>query len=173
MREGVERFAGDIKAFWQSFIVLGLNFLLIPLSIPFVYEADERLQQASLGFVIFLFLLKMIIVVLALVAFSYFICKLLKREQDFLRYITTSNWVSLIGLILYLPFIVIMEMELANYTELAPYLIVIAIYIYVIVAFVAKYVLKIPWELAGFISICSLAINESFYNTVYMLTGIQ
>lgn len=172
MRSGVARFDNDIKAFWQSFWIIALNIALVPVAIPYVYEADESLQVLPVNAVIWLFLLKFIFTIITLVAFSYWVCRMLNREHDFRHYITASNWTSLTSFILYLPFLFLMASGFFTYMELSNHLFVMAVYIYSLGAYVAKRVLKIPWSLAIAIVIASLAINEMYFGLLYMFLEI-
>ncbi len=171
MKIGLDRFSGDLNSFLRSFYVLFLNIALIPISIPYLYAVDPNLQNMSLNSIIIIFIVKFILVIALLVTLSYYLCKFLKRQEYFVKYITVSNWASLIAVILYLPFIIMMAVGTYSFSDLAPYLILVSIYMYSLAGFIAKYVLQIPWELAAFIAILSMAINESSFELVYLVTG--
>ena len=172
MRIGVSRFNHDFKHFLQSFIALGLTLPFTLISVPHLYWAKDDLRSSSLDVVTMLFGIKFFVSAALLVGFSYIICNVLHKGSLFLKYVTISNWVTLIPLLLYIPCLYVMSRGLQTYDVVYPFLIVFSVYGYAMGTFIAKHVLKIPWELAVFVGICSMAISEGCYKLLFFIANI-
>lgn len=168
MRCSLDRFSDDVKSFRQSFIIVGLNFSLIPIVIPYVYISNEEFQNLALEKITLLFFLKFLSVFILSLGFSYAICKFLKREEYFKRYISITNWSSLIAFISFLPIIYLMKIGIFTHTDLTPYLFLMSAYLYVLGWYITRHVLKIPWQLAIFIMVCFLAIEDFMFKIMLM-----
>ena len=172
MKDGVSRFGYQLKNFWQSFIVLGLTLPFTLASVPYVYRAEEGLQSLSLNVITALFALKFFFSMGLVVGFSYIICHVLQKVNKFLKYVTVSNWATLIPLLLYIPFLYMMSQGSQEYDGVYSFLVLISLYSYAIGAFITKYILEIPWELAIFITICSMAISEGCYKLLFFIANM-
>lgn len=168
MRTGVNHFDGKKSSIIKSFYVVVLNLILVLATVPFIYSAQGEWQSQSLFFVAFLFGLKFIGCLLCSLFFVYYCCKIIQRKHNYSKFITTANWCSLIPLVVFLPFLLLLAFGPTTYEHIASIVIFISIYSYVVTAFVTRYVIDVPWELAGFIAICTMAINETGFQLLHM-----
>jgi len=170
MKEGFLRFDDSQKSFLQSFWVLGLNIPLLLLAIPFIYAAKEELQSDSMTFIAILFILKFVIFYAIGFIFIYYLCRFMKRSEHFKQYVTISNWSALIGIIAFIPLLALLHFTQKSYDDLYYAIIILSLYSYCYSAFIIRHVIKIPWELAIFITICFLAINETGFDLLYWIS---
>jgi len=167
MVDGFNRFKSDKKDFLHSF---GVAFISIPffiLSVPYLRAFEPNLMELTLTTAIILMVTKYFLSMAALILFVYYICKIMKKKSRFYKTITVMNWMTLIPLILTLPFLALMMSGLYTYEQSYPMLVVITLYAYALTAFIIRYVIDIPWELSVFLAICTMAINQFFYE-VYL-----
>ena len=169
MRDGIGRFSTDLKAMWQSFVILIIAVPFTLTSVPYMYAVTEELHNLPLSAIMPLYALKMFVSLALGFSFIYMFCKITDRKQHFVHYVTVSNWSSIISLVLYIPAIAVMKMGWYDYNDVYPALILTSLYAYGFAAFITKYVLRIPWELAVFVTICLLAINESMFDILYYI----
>ncbi len=171
MKSGINNFDNDFRAMIQSFSIFVLSFVFSIMSFPFLYEAKQELQNLGFSSALVIFILKFLIGYILALGFIYFINKIMKREHNFIKFITTSNWASLINLVLFLPLFFLMKSGVSNYNDLYPHMVILSVYSYVLSAFIIRYVIDIPWELAVFITVCLLALNEAGFKMLYAFVG--
>jgi hypothetical protein len=172
MKDGVNRFGKGFPDLWCSFGIVLLSLPLILASVPYVYNAQEELQSISLNIVALLFGGKFFVSLGLQIGFSYIVCKVLQIPQKFIHYVTVSNWATIIPTLFYLPILYTLSQGFQNYDSVYPYLVFISIYSYALGAFITKYVLGIPWELAIFIAICAMAISEGCYKLLFFVANM-
>lgn len=168
MRTGVNHFDGKKSSIIRSFYVVALNLILVLATVPFVYAAQGDLQAQSLFAVTALFALKFVGCLVCSLLFVYYCCKIIQRKHNYSKFITTANWCSLIPLVVFAPFLLLLAFGPTTYEHVASVVVFISMYSYVITAFVTRYVIDVPWELAGFIAICTMAINETGFQLLHM-----
>ena len=56
-----------------------------------------------------------------------------------------------------------------GWEDLYPFVVCVSVYTYAFTAFMAAYVLRIPWELAGFIAMISIMVDNYTENLVSFL----
>lgn len=171
MKTGINHFDSEMKAMWRSFIVVGLTLLFTLLTSPYIHEAKIDFQDNPVAFTTFLYGIKYVVQFLAILLFTYYFCKIVKRKKNFVRFITTSNWCSIITLIVFIPIYVFLVLGNGTYDDVYPILVAISLYAYALAAFVTRYVIDIPWELAVFMTVCVLAINEAGFKLLYYFVG--
>ena len=168
MREGLKRFGNGKADLIKSFGIAYLTWPFIYASTPYLHDGLDKLENATLEQVQFLYMAKFPISIALVIGFMYIVCHVLERKDKFIKLITVSNWATLIPLLLFLPFFFMMRSG-AEYTVIYPYIVLISVYSYALGAFITKHVLAIPWELAIFFTICTLAIHESCFRVLYFL----
>ena len=171
MKSGINNFDSNLRSMIRSFAVVLVTFAFTIATVPYIHVAKETLQDHSVVFVTALFAVKFILCFIATLLFIYYFCKITHRKDNFIRYITVSNWCSLIPLILFLPIFIAMLADFKTYNDLYPATILISLYSYALATFITRYVIDIPWELAAFVTVCVLAINEGGFSLLYYIAG--
>lgn len=166
IKTGINHFDDNFSKMLWSFIFVAINFIFVLLTLPYLYESNTDLQNISLSASFAIYIIRFVLTLIAGLTFVYFFCKTVKRKHTIVKLITTANWTSLISLILFLPFFAVMIFGYFSYADLLPYFIMISLYDYAITAFIIRYIVDIPWELAAFMTICLLAINEFGFDLI-------
>lgn len=167
MVDGFNRFENDKKQFIYSFGVAFLSLPFIILSIPYLREFKEDLLEISVLTATIMMVVKYFFSIAVLTFFSYYLCKLMKKKDRFFKFVTVTNWMTLTPLVLFIPFLILMMNGIYMYEQAYPFLVIVALYSYVLTAFVIRYVIDIPWELSVFFAICTMAINQFFYQVYF------
>ena len=171
MKQGIPRFNGDLPAMMKS-LLIPLAFL--PLSfIGLYYSQGQRPELAAISYeyLALLFIGKTFFTTLLGLAMIYGFAKYYDRTQHFCRTITAGNWASIAPTLLFLPVLYSMSMGWHSWEEVYPVTIVFSIYTYALAGFILTFALKIPWEMAGFLAICGMAINETGFDVLYWLAS--
>lgn len=171
MKSGINNFDSNLKSMIRSFAIVMASFVITIITAPYIQVAKADLQDHSLGFVTTLFAIKFIVCFIAVLGFIYYFCKITHRRNNFIRYITVSNWCSLVPLVLFLPIFAAMLAGIKTYDDLYPATVLISLYTYALATFITRYVIDIPWELAVFLTVCVLAINEGGFSLLYYIAG--
>lgn len=167
MAQGVGRFGTDKRAMLLSFL---LPLVLAPLSIYALYLShpeQEEIAHLSFGYVNILFFFKGLFGIVLSLSLLYGFAKYYDRREHFYLTITALNWSALFPTLLFMPIVISMGLGWHNWDEVYNINVVAAIYSYCVTAFVMTYAFRIPWEMAGFLTICLLAINEIGFDILY------
>lgn len=171
MKQGVDRFPSDFSAMLKSFLI---PLIFMPLSfIGLYYSQGQRPELADISFeyLSVLFIGKDVITLILGLAMIYGFAKYYDRTQYFYLTITAGNWASIFPTLLFIPVLYTMSMGWHSWEEAYPVTIVFSLYTYVLAAFILTFSLKIPWEMAGFLAICGMAINETGFDFLYWLAS--
>lgn len=159
MPKGAERFCANRKSMIKSFLI---PLIILPLTIITVVAAHPgELTSGSAQVLAMIYSLRLFISLGAFLAFVYFMAKTMDRQDAFYRFATANNWLSIPATVAALPFIILFLNGNHDWASIYPMLVMIALYSYAYTAFMAAHVLRIPFEMAAFIAICGMAINQS------------
>lgn len=98
----------------------------------------------------------------------YWFSKHFKREKYFWRFVTVSCWADIVGFAMLLPIVfgILMGHDFSTFESYALFNGILG---YVYAAFIATHVLRLPWELGGFVAIVSMGVNENMIGfTAYL-----
>ncbi len=171
MKQGAERFSVSYEGMKRSFIV---PFLVLPLSIATMIAAhpDQNMGADSATFLAMIYGLRTVLYLVAFVAFSYFLAKGLDRMENFYRFTAANNWLVVPAALLMMPLSLAFMGGAYEWADVYPMMVCITLYSYAYTAFMAAHVLRIPMELAGFVAIASMAINQSALDLMKWI-GVQ
>lgn len=160
LRKGAERFSCDNKSLKQSFLI---PILLLPMTLIAVFTAHPQgeLADGATQILAIIYTLRLFVYLALFLGFVYIMAKTMDRMNDFKRFATANNWLTLPAALLMLPLLMMYLGGNHPWSEIYPMMVVITLYSYAYTAFMATYVLRIPYELAGFIAIAGMAIHQS------------
>lgn len=161
MRQGPERFGEDFREMLRSWALFAIFLPMTFLSLYYLQPEDPAFSKISYGFLAFLVLIKIIITTAAYVAIIYGIARQYDRKQYFYVTITALNWAAIITSLMLMPGILGVALDHYQWPELTNYHIFLAIYGYALGAFTMTFTMRIPWEMATFLSIISMALDQS------------
>lgn len=155
---GGKRFGKSAREALRSFIIPALFF---PLTIILFYMYPKpEFTDSSIQTVILLYGLRMILSWAVSLGAIYLVVKEINRKQYFFQFVTASNWLAIPSTIIILPVVIMMYTGSKSGDELFIIAAALMFYSYAFTAFMATYVLRIPWELAGALIILSMIIND-------------
>ena len=158
--KGAERFSYDTKNTYLSFII---PLLLLPLTLITVFYAhpNGQLADGATQILTAIYTLRVFVHLGLYLAFVYTMSKTLGKASEFKRFITANNWLTLPAAIAMTPLLALFINGSHSWQEVYPMMVVITLYSYVYSGFMIAKVLKIPYELAGFIAVAGMAIHQT------------
>lgn len=172
MKQGVERFSDGWGPMWRSFV---LPIALIPLSfiaLSYMQVDTPEIADKDFASIAGLFFGKWIFTSALGLAILIAFAKAYDRMDNVLKTITVGNWVGAFLSILFLPILFSLLSGESSWADMYQFDILHSIYSYVVAAFVLTFTMKIPWELAGFLTILGLAINETSLDAVLWIAQL-
>lgn len=167
MRRGRDRFGDNYDEALRSFIVPILVSPVILLVIM-LYPAPE-ISAVSRSALALMYALRMFAVTALFLGAVWWIVGELDRREYFLKFVTASNWLSVPATIMILPSLYLTFSGLYTWEELYPFTCMAMAYSYFFTAFMAAYVLRIPMELAGFITFIGYIVNTQTLNIMHWI----
>lgn len=158
MPQARNRFGSSPDEAWRSFIV---PILLFPLTLLSVYLYPKAgISDHSANTIALLYSLRLGASWISYLGFVYFLVRRVDRREHFCQFVIASNWLSVPATFVFLP--VAWGLMTGNYSwnELYPFMQSMMIYSYLFTAYMIGRVLRVPWELAGFIAITGFIIND-------------
>jgi hypothetical protein len=154
----------------RSFII---PVLMFPVTIfAFYLYPKPELADKSLELVTILYAVRVAVAWLLSLGTIYWILRGIEREQYFFQFVTAYNWLAIPCTVVVLPVLWMLYSGSHSGGEILPLLLFLIGYSYVFTAFMAAYVLRIPWQLAGFIVILTMAVNDGTMNVVSWVGSI-
>jgi hypothetical protein len=169
---GIEAFSGKKR---DALLSLVIPAALFPFSLVFSacyppkgmehgYPLSQILMTVSLGGVISM------VVSLALIAGLAWGFKKLDR---FWLYLDASNWTGLAIFIAMLPFILAAVMGWIQREEMDRIFVIIQCYLYVVTGCIFFRAFQVNWQLAGFMMIVILFVNQMTLEFLFRVQGIE
>tara|TARA_B100000242_G_scaffold197639_1_gene142896 strand:- start:1165 stop:1953 length:789 start_codon:yes stop_codon:yes gene_type:complete len=160
MKQGAERFSVSYIGMKRSFII---PFLILPLSIMTMIAAhpDSNLSMNAMQVLALIYGLRVVLYLAVFCTIMYFMAKNMNRMSSYCRFITANNWLVIPAAVLMLPLSLGFMGGHYEWSEVYPMMVCFTLYSYAYTAFMAAHVLRIPMELAAFVSICSMAVNQT------------
>lgn len=157
MRKGRDRFGNSYEEAMRSFIV---PILLSPvvLLVIMLYPAPE-ISEVSRSTLALVYALRMFAVMALFLGAVWWIVGALDRREYFLQFVTAMNWLSVPATVVILPALYLVFSGTYTWQDIYPITCVLVGYSYLFTGFMAAHVLRIPLELAGFITFLSYAVN--------------
>lgn len=169
MRQGRTRFGSSYDEAVRSFII---PILLSPpiLLVILLYPAPE-LSELSRDTLALIFALRMALVNILFLSAVWWIVGEINRREYFLQFVIANNWLSVPATLLIIPCIWLSFSGSYTWEELYPFTCVLMLYSYIFTAYMASSILRVPLELAGFITFISYVINTHTMDIMNWLGG--
>ncbi len=173
MPKGSERFAADKEAMTRSFLI---PLLFLPISIAVVLSAHPgALDAGSMQVMGGIYAMRLFVYLGAYLALIFAMTKVLNESaedhlQDFYRFATANNWLTIPAAMLMAPLVLSYMSGNHEWGDIYPLMVFIALYSYAYTAFMAARVLRIPMELAVFVSVAGMAIHQTSLDVIKQVT---
>ncbi len=166
MRSGIERFQSVSRASAIKSFIIPVMFLPLVLSVMVLTSSEGY----SIPYIVMVHSARMVATTTLYLTIIYFLCKQLKRNQYFCRYLVISNWISLFDVILVSPILFYLFTG-TDVSVFGVYATFITLLNKVYSAFIMTVTFRIPWELGGFFAIVGLAVGETMWDVLFFFAG--
>ena len=156
MPRGVDRFGSSRKQALKSFFI---PILLLPLVMLVMVGLSPGY---SWNLLIAIHLIRTVATIALGLGAVYFLTAQFGRSECFYKFLNVSNWYSIPTVILTFP-IITAFMFGYDMSLMESYAVFITILGVVYMAFMVRYVFRLPWEIGGFIAIVCLAIDQNLF----------
>ena len=158
MPEARSRFGTGAEEAIRSFLI---PTLLLPITLLLVYTFPKPgLADASANAIAILYSLRMVLTWGLFLGSVYWLAKNVNRREYFCQFVIAVNWLAIPATLAYVPAILLLASGAYSWQELYPFTVSLTLYGYAFTAFMAAYVLRVPWELAGFIAVIGLIVDD-------------
>lgn len=165
MPETSKRFGSSYDEMIRSFYIPVIIFPLTLLA-TYLYPKPEIADHSHV-IISMIYSLRFAFSLGIFLGFVYFIAGKIERTEHFFQFVTANNWLAIPSAIISIPILVLLTQGDAHAIKEAQVLsLILVFYTYAYTAFAAACILRIPIELAGFIAITGLIINNSTHEIV-------
>jgi hypothetical protein len=160
MHSGAKRFSASKDSMKRSFII---PLLALPLTLATVLAAHphDDLTQGTANILIAIYSLRLALYLGVFLGLVYFFAKNTDRLDSFYRFATANNWLVLPTIVFMAPLVAMFLAGHYSWTDIQPLLVIITLYSYAYMAFMATHVMRVPWELATSLVIAGMAIHQT------------
>ncbi|MBI4030584.1 MAG: hypothetical protein HY370_02815 [Proteobacteria bacterium] len=153
-----KRFGKTYNEAVRSFVI---PILMFPFAMALVYaHPHPNLADASNNTIALLYSLRTFLTWALFLGSVYWIVKQIDRKEHFWQFVIATNWLAVPATVIFLPVMWMLFSGAHTWAELFPFMLSMVGYTYFFTAFAAAYILRLPWELAGFIAMISFMIND-------------
>lgn len=170
MPQARKRFSDDQKSALRSFII-PLLFFPVTLLAVYLYPANAIAGQSA-NVIFLLYSLRLTATWALFLGAVYLIVREVDRKQYFYQFVTAVNWLTIPSMALLAPVAWLVISGAYTPQEIYPFASCLIAYSYFFTAFMASYVLRVPWELAGFITMVSMVVNNSTLDVVHWVGSV-
>ncbi len=158
MRRGIDRFTASRRDMALSFIIPALLF---PVGMAGVFMANRpEIMGLSAAEIIALYMVRNIAVTALSLYIFYAVGKALDRHEDFIRFITISNWSDIGGLVVGLPVYVSMALH-QEWMSTYGLLTMVSFYSLAVFGYTVTRAFRMPWEMGVVAAAVGLAIGQT------------
>lgn len=171
MPETARRFSSSYDEMIRSFYIPVIAFPLTLLAV-YLYPRPEVASHSDIV-ISMLYSLRFAFSLGIFLGFVYFIARKIERTEHFYQFVTANNWLTIPSTIISIPVLMLLTQGDAHALQEAQVLSVILVfYTYAYTAFAAACILRIPIELAGFIAMTGLIINNSTHDIIGWVSSV-
>jgi len=172
MPAGHSRFGDTFDEAVRSFIIPILLFPATILALYFYPESAVRENIDSMNTISLLLSLRLAVSWAIFFGAVYWIVKKCDRQQHFYRFVIAMNWLTVPATVIFIPVAWMLIQGTHSWQELYGFMLALTFYSYAFTAYMTSRVLIIPMELAAFIIIVGMCVNDSTINIVNWVGGI-
>lgn len=162
MRDGPKRFGNTYHEALRSFLI---PVFLFPASVLAFYLSGAPAVIGTEENTLLILLSVRVLLIWAL--FFGIVAWLLKHVDHmnhFYRFVIATNWISIPATVAFFPVMAFILNGSYSWSEIYPFTTFVMFYAYAMIAYAAVYALVIPWELAMFITMIFMVVNDSTLN---------
>ena len=162
-----KRFGTTKDEAMRSFIV---PILFMPLTvIALCFYSNAALPQSSVHIVAALYSFRLVFMWGLFFSIVYWITKEVEKKEHFYQFVIATNWLTVPATAIFIPVAYMLITGMYQWSELYPFTMCLVMYSYAFTGFMAAYILRIPWELAGFIVFLGICVDNTSYEMFYWI----
>lgn len=170
MPKGAKRFGTTYEEALRSFLIPAFLFPLTLLGVYFFPTPElEAIPKNTLAL---LFSTRMVLSWVMFFGLIQWILRRIDRMDHFYRFVIATNWLALPATVVFAPVVWLLFSGTYTWDEIYPFIMFITFYSYAFTAYMAVYALIIPWELAAFITIIAMTIDDGTMDVVRWIGNI-
>lgn len=170
MPQARNRFGKTADDALKSFLIPVFFF---PFTLLFIYNFPQAaIADHSRNTISLLYSMRLVITWGLFLGTVYLILKKIDRKEYFCQFVTALNWLTVPTSVIYIPVIWLYFSGAYSLEELMPFIYCIIGYSYFFTAFMAAYVLRVPWELACFVIFIGIVVNEKTIDILYWISSV-
>lgn len=144
LKRGTERFKPTTNDFWLSFLI---PTLLIPLNVIQAYAYPE-FRDAPWSMMIVIFGYQVMISTAFFLGSVWLLCWPLERKAEFTKFGSAYNWLSITGVVISVPYMLLFVLTPLDADQLSHLLITTVGFFFCVLAFAIRYILNVSWVVA-------------------------
>lgn len=165
MRGGSDRFCDTRKGMVKSFAIPALLLPITLITVLYAHPSGD-LNATSVNFLIAIYTLRLFVYLGLFLAFVYTMAATMDKLEEFFRFATANNWLTIPAAVLMLPLVVSFTTGHHTWADIYPMMVFITLYSYAYTAFMAARVMRVPVELGCFIAIAGMAIHQTSLSVI-------
>jgi hypothetical protein len=139
-----------------------IPILLMPVTIMMIYLQPELLAlKAALHSFALVYCLRLAVVSGLFLVSVYALLKRLGRTENFNQFVIAINWLGIPAGLVFMPIMAMVATGGYSWQEVYPLALCAVVYVYIITGFLATCILRLPWEMGGFIAFIAFIIDNS------------
>lgn len=167
---GILSFDGSWGQAWRSFWP---GIIVTPLFVWYVIlNPDDSLKGYPDWQIGMNVILNSVISPVLWYALMWFFAGQLKARDRFPLFVAAGNWTGTAMLVVFFPAMAAMVWGWAGEEQLERVMILLQVYAYAVVGCVAYKSFPVPWQMAGFVAVSSVFVNETTRDILYLIQGI-
>jgi hypothetical protein len=170
MPQARTRFGNSTEEAVRSFF---LPLMLMPLGIVMLYLQPELLniKKFANAFAI-MYCLQTAISTCVFAYCVYWLSHKMGRREHFNQFVIALNWLSIPATVVLLPVFALLMSGAYGWQDLYPLAISAVIYTYAFTGYMAKNILRVPWEIGGFIATVGFMIGDFMDRMLHIVNSI-
>jgi hypothetical protein len=170
MPSGAKRFGNTYDEAVRSFLIPAFLFPLTILAVYFYPTPD--LAGIPKNTLAFLFSMRMFLSWIMFFGLIHWILRRVDHMDYFYRFVIATNWLALPATIVFMPVVALLFSGAYSWEEIHAFTMFIVFYSYAFTAYMAVYALIIPWEMAAFITVIAMMIDDKTLELIHWVGNI-
>ena len=167
MRQGPARFGHSFDEMLRSWLIIFITMPVGFVCVAFMAPTNPVLADLPVTLNCFLFFVQALVSTGLAFLVIWMFTRQYKKTEYFLTTITALNWIGVIPTLLYFPLVIGLVSGHLTWDETRVVTIFFAFYGLLYTAFTITHVMRIPWQMGGFLTIVAFAINETTLDAMY------
>lgn len=149
LKRGADKFQGSSDSLWLSFLV---PVILIPINVVQAYAYPE-FRDTPWTTMLVIFSYQVVISTAFFLGSAWLLCWPLGRKDEFKKFGTAYNWLSIVGCVLSIPYMLLFLLTSLDAEQLSHLLLTTMGLFFCIMAFTIKSTLNVSWIIAALIAL--------------------